>query len=63
MLPIDAQPLSQRGHARYEGSDSVEGLQDTSPDQVCFPLTSTDPQVSSAGQLTSVESVYTSYPP
>jgi len=46
MLPSAAQPLSVRGRARYEGNDSVEGLQETAPSQVCCPLPSADPQAS-----------------
>ena len=45
MLPSAAQPLSVRGRARYVGTDSMEGLQETPLTQVCCPLTSTDPQV------------------
>ncbi len=45
MLPSAAQPLSVRGHARYVGTDSMEGLQEGPLTQVCCPLISTDPQV------------------
>ncbi|DBB03911.1 TPA: hypothetical protein ACH3X1_012996 [Trebouxia sp. C0004] len=44
MLSCAAQPLSVRGHARYVGTDSVEGLQEAPHTQVCCPLPSADPQ-------------------
>lgn len=44
MLPSAAQPLSCRGRARYDISDSTDGLQDALPSQVCCPLASSEPQ-------------------
>ena len=51
MLPSAAQPLSCRGRARYDISDSADGLQDALPSQVCCPLASAEPQASEALHL------------
>lgn len=51
MLPSAAQPLSWRGHARYDMADSADGLQDALASQVCCPLASSDPQASLAHLL------------